>query len=74
MVVGREGVGTWAQFAGTLSRVYPPETKLMLGWKGRLKERLVVDMVLFCCRGCTFQLVTDEVENAVAGNNALSQH
>ena len=31
MVVGWEGVGTWAQFVEPLSRVCWPEQKLMLG-------------------------------------------
>lgn len=47
MVLGRAklGVCTWVPGVWALSRVGWPKYELMLGWKGRLKERFVVDMV-----------------------------
>ena len=43
----------WAPSVGPLSLVGWPKYELMLGWKGRLKERFVVDMVSILCRDST---------------------
>lgn len=61
MVVGRAelGVDVWAPGVEPLSRVWWPKLELMLGRKGRLRERFVVDMVSILGNDCTFRSVAD---------------
>lgn len=77
------GVGVvWAR-GGPLSQVRWPKLKLMLGWKGRLKERFVVDIILILRRDCDLRSLIDvdgvkklrlagKERNAVAGEKTRS--
>ena len=63
MLVGMAGLGldVWVPGVGPLSLAEWPKQELMLGWKGRLKERFMVDMAPIWCKDCTFSFRNEEV-------------